>query len=104
MNDELQRYPPVDNDVMNRIQGRSHRDAAVYYHFVGTPQCKAAFCHYTSPTPNQVNEAADILILHGKDHLEWIFKTTVSEDGKYLYTGISKDAGRVLGYTVQHLT
>jgi Prolyl oligopeptidase, N-terminal beta-propeller domain len=100
MNNDLQRYPPVDDDVMNRIQGHSYRDAAVYYHFVGTPQCKAAFFHSTSPTLNQVNEAADILILHDKDHPEWIFGTTVSEDGKYLYMEIFKDAGRVLGYTV----
>ena len=42
MTDHLQRYPPVDDDVMNRIQGHRDRDAAVYYHFVGTPQCKAA--------------------------------------------------------------
>ena len=36
----FQRYPPVDDDVMNRIQSHTDRDAMVYYHFIGTPQCK----------------------------------------------------------------
>lgn len=41
-NNNLQRFPPVDDDVMNRIERHTDRDAAVYYHFLGTPQCKAA--------------------------------------------------------------
>jgi hypothetical protein len=42
IDDDFQRFPPVDDDVMNRIQRHTDRDAAVYYHFVGTHQCKAA--------------------------------------------------------------
>jgi hypothetical protein len=40
--DDFQRFPPVDDDVMNRIERHTDRDAAVYYHFVGASQCKVA--------------------------------------------------------------
>jgi len=70
------RYPAVDDDVMNRIHGSADRDAAVYYHFIGTSQ------------------SDDILIFNDKEHPEWFFGIEVSDDGKYLFLQILKDTAK----------
>ena len=45
----------------------------VYYHRLGTPQ------------------SADVLVYERADQPEWVFGTTVSEDGRYLVIGVWKD-------------
>jgi prolyl oligopeptidase len=87
---------------MDRIQGGTDKDAAVYYHVIGTSQRKASPSHPASHT--DLDELVeDILVYQDREHPEWMFRIDVSDDGKYLYLQIFKDREKV-GHVINKMT
>jgi len=79
---------------MDRIHGGTDKDAAVYYHVIGTSQCKTSQSSLVQPT--DLDELAeDILVYQDREHPGWMFGIDVSDDGKYLCLQILKDTGEV---------
>jgi len=87
---------------MDRIRGGTDKDAAVYYHVIGTSQRKRI-----QSSPSQHNDldelAEDILVYQDREHPGWMFGTDISDDGEYLYLQIVKDTGKV-GHFINPMT
>ena len=79
---------------MDRIQGGADRDAAVYYHVIGTSQCRASLS-FPAQNTDLGEQADDILVYQDQEHPGWMFGIDVSDDGQYLYLQIFKDTEKV---------
>ena len=79
---------------MDRIHGGTDKNAAVYYHVIGTSQCKT---NQSSPVQTtELDELADDILVHqDREHPGWMFGIDVSDDGKYLCLQTLKDTGKV---------
>jgi len=71
-------------------------NATLYYHRIGTPQCKfhATVCNTIPWT--LIYAAEDILVMKDDENPEWIWGVDISEvDGRYLALYIAKDTAMV---------
>lgn len=89
----MEKRYPTPKEAKDGIETAGDVDAMVYYHRLGTQQCKLVMVYLEKNWP--LHLADDVLIHSDKTNPEWMWGVDITDDGKYIILYTSKDSSRV---------